>query len=148
PDGSGWIEGNRKSIAPLKWSSIKGEPEWDRSTECKDLDWPTQLSGEPAGGPGALAPGHWITRSDGVDKNNPALGMVNGWRFYWTSGIEFDRATGTFGLSYDLLAFWYTYQLIDGVWSPVWLYCRRQAGGLPDGDLAEGERMHPGRVGM
>ncbi len=62
------------------------------------------------GGPDQLPPGEWY---------DPDYAGT-GWSFYWNSGI--DPLQGIFGETYDLFAFWFTYEERDGVWTPVWLY--------------------------
>ena len=63
------------------------------------------------GGPGDLATGMWM--------NSEQSGI--GWHFYWASQLRHDSSDyDKYGRAYDLIAYWLTYQQIEGHWTPVW----------------------------
>ncbi|MCG8465705.1 MAG: FG-GAP-like repeat-containing protein, partial [Xanthomonadales bacterium] len=65
-----------------------------------------------AGGPNVLNPGLWW---------NPDLAGT-GWYFYWSSGLRYPSVHENYGNTYDLIAVWGSYQIINGQWSPIWMY--------------------------
>ena len=129
-------------IYPLKWEN---GPVWDETTECSYLSMePDSGPGRTIGGPEMISPGQWVPYET---ENHLLAGVRTGWRFYWTHDIEQSQTDGTFGLSYDLIAFWNTYRLdtASGEWVPVWYYSRMQVENPTDGagTYLEGNLMLP-----
>ncbi|GAB4183111.1 MAG: hypothetical protein Tsb002_05160 [Wenzhouxiangellaceae bacterium] len=92
----------------------------------------TTLQNEgPAGGPGAMNPGLWWNQ----------LYAGTGWYFYWSSGLRYPSVHESYGNTYDLLAVWGSYQLINGNWSPVWLYAELKLS--ENGDYFSGAMYYP-----
>lgn len=81
--------------------------------ECTNptLDTVQTLEG---GGPDDLRPGVWT--SDQLPRQ--------GWTFYWASDLRYDDVHIEYGDTYDLFAYWQTYQFNDvtSTWDAVWLY--------------------------
>ncbi len=101
--------------------------------QCDELP---QIQTLNSGGPGDLAPGHWV--SDAQPRQ--------GWRFFWANELRFDSINDQFGVAYDLLGVWYTYRMIDGDWSPVWYYARlveHVGDGTPNSHYFEGALHFP-----
>ncbi len=147
-------------------TQANGEFAWDESSRCPEPIEPESTGRSAMGGPGALNPGTWITTKPDIETDScgdepnpelapaewqiwkncrytPSVGLGTGWRFYWTNELRIDEVNEAFGASYDLVAFWHTYKMIRGVWSPVWYYSRMQATGSSDGQYVEGALMYP-----
>ncbi|WP_395373540.1 SpvB/TcaC N-terminal domain-containing protein [Marinicella sp. W31] len=62
------------------------------------------------GGPGEIHPG--IYRHN----DSPA----SGWYFYWNNSLQEGVSDPIFGETYDLVAYWFTHEEVNGDWTPVW----------------------------
>ncbi len=67
---------------------------------------------DSVGGPGDMNPGSWW---------NP-MQNGTGWHFYWASELRYPSVHERYGNTYDLLGVWYTYKLVDDVWTPIWIF--------------------------
>ncbi len=87
------------------------------------------LSSPVVGGPGDLMPGMWW--------NEDLTGT--GWHFYWASELRHDStfnhpgSGSKYGKTYDLVGYWFAFQEINEVWTPVWFEARmKQVIGQPE----------------
>ena len=91
-----------------------GQGEYPEERRCQTPPAAPDAPSSPAGGPGDLNPGVWLS---------PDLPR-QGFTFYWASDLRYDTVHEEYGNTYDLFAYWQTYQYINGFYSPVWLYAK------------------------
>ncbi|MCG8463824.1 MAG: leucine-rich repeat domain-containing protein, partial [Xanthomonadales bacterium] len=133
---------SKSKVISWPYQIVDDVPTFDVSTRCSNPPPPPpsnqNFGANPVGGPGDLQPGHW---------SNETEHRGNGWRFYWANQIRYDEVHQAFGVSYDLIGFWYTYKIINGQWSPVWYFTRMQLveSDSADGTFYEGALVYPRR---
>ena len=82
------------------------------STVIGELEYnQTGVQLRSSGGPGDMKPGVWW---------NPEL-SGSGWHFYWASELRYPSVHENYGNTYDLIAVWLTYRLVNEEWTPVWM---------------------------
>ncbi len=128
-------------ITPVLYNN--GNPILNPASQCSGvLAQPANPPAIPdmSGGPGDLDPGHW-----GDDPDH----LGSGWRFFWASDLRADDVHEAYGITYDLIAFWYTYRQFDnGEWSPVWYFSRMKItdNANDEGTHFQGDLIYPQKL--
>jgi len=101
---------------------------------CSTPTPPPLTTATREGGPGDLRAGVWSNQTELPRQ---------GWSFYWASDLRYDQVHEEYGDTYDLYAYWQTYQLNNrGIWDAVWLYAQlKQIDESSAGGACVGDRL-------